>query len=81
MKKLLSDSGFSDKKLAVQQGGTYTGQDRKVNQMEEYQTEEDQASYLVKEQFICLPTEWSKFNLELMLKILVIMAQFITGSQ
>lgn len=48
MKKILSDSGFSDKKLVIQQGGTYTGQDGKVNQMEEYQTEEDQASYLAK---------------------------------
>lgn len=48
MNKLLNDSGFGDKKLVVQQGGTYTGQDSKVNQMEEYQSEEDQASYLVK---------------------------------
>lgn len=48
MKKLLNDNNFNDKKLVIQQGGTYTGQDSKVDQMEEYQTEEDQASYLIK---------------------------------
>ena len=48
MKKLLSDTGFPDKKMAVQQGGTYTGQDSKTEKMESYQSEEDQASYLVK---------------------------------
>lgn len=48
MKKLLNDNDFGDKKLVIQQGGTYTGQDGKVDRMEEYQTEEDQASYLIK---------------------------------
>lgn len=48
MKNLLSDNNFSDKKLVVQQGGTYTGQDSKSNNLEEYQSEEDQASYLIK---------------------------------
>lgn len=48
MNKPLGDIGLSDKKLVIQQGGTYTGQDGKVERMEEYQTEEDQASYLIK---------------------------------
>lgn len=48
MKKLLVDNNFDDKKLVIQQGGTYTGQDSKVNNLEEYQSEEDQASYLIK---------------------------------
>lgn len=43
---LLNSSGFLDKGLVVQQGGTYTGQDNKINK--EYQTEEDQSAYLVK---------------------------------
>mgnify|MGYP001572454800 CR=1 FL=1 len=48
MKKLLSDSGFTDKGLVIQQGGTYVGQDSRVDDLENYQSEEDQASFLVK---------------------------------
>lgn len=48
MNKLLRETGFSDKKLVIQQSGTYTGQDSKINNTKEYQSEEDQASYLVK---------------------------------
>ncbi len=48
MKKLLSGSGFPDKKLVIQQGGTYTGQDDKEDKLTEYQSEEDQASYFAK---------------------------------
>ena len=47
-KQLLNETGFPDKDLVVQQGGTYSGYDRQVNKLDEYQTEEDQASYLVK---------------------------------
>lgn len=45
---LLDDTGFPDKKLVVQQGGTYTGYDSQADKIDEYQTEEDQAAYLVK---------------------------------
>lgn len=50
--ELLRSTGFADKKLVVQQGGTYTGYDDKDygggRRITQYQTEEDQASYLVK---------------------------------
>ena len=47
-RQLLNETGFPDKGLVVQQGGTYSGYDSQVNKLGEYQTEEDQASYLVK---------------------------------
>lgn len=45
-RNLLNETGFFDKGLVIQQGGTYTGEDNKINK--EYQTEEDQSAYLVK---------------------------------
>ena len=57
---MLNDSGFFDKKLVIQQGGTYTGQDDKVNNLAEYQSEEDQASYLVKGAL--LVCQWRRTN-------------------
>lgn len=47
-RNLLNAAGFSDKGLVVQQGGTYTGQDDKIRAAGRYQTEADQAAYLMK---------------------------------
>ena len=47
-RQLLNETGFPDKDLVVQQGGTYSGYDNRAKKIGEYQSEEDQASYLVK---------------------------------
>ena len=47
-RQLLNETGFPDKDLVVQQGGTYNGYDSRAKKIGEYQSEEDQASYLVK---------------------------------
>ena len=81
MNKLLSDSGFSDKKLVIQQGGTYTGQDDKEDKLTEYKAKKIRHLILRKEQFICWLMVWNRCYSALMSSILAMMEQFITGSQ